>query len=237
MGTLFTPVRREATREKVCAAIRDAIVTGKLRIGQRLPEVQLTREFQVSRSVIREALQQLAYEGLVEQTINRGAQVIDLSPEQVDEILHLRVMLEAEAVRLARERMQPEDAALICRLAEDVEVARSDIERFVQSDLAFHRAIWQCSGNQTLQKHLTLLTAPVFSMGIIMRHSRVIADAAGGVAVRGADHLKLARAIVRGSLNEALDAVRNHITENWDRTRSAVEKLHHRGSRRGGRSR
>jgi len=72
METLFAPVHREATREKVCAAIRDAIVTGKLEIGQRLPELQLTRDFRVSRAVIREALQQLAYEGLVEQNINRA---------------------------------------------------------------------------------------------------------------------------------------------------------------------
>jgi len=64
--------------------------------------------------------------------------VIDLSPEQLDEILRLRVMLEGEAVRLARERMQPQDSALLFRLAEEVEVARSDIERYVQADLAFH---------------------------------------------------------------------------------------------------
>jgi DNA-binding GntR family transcriptional regulator len=232
MGTVFSPVRREATREKVCAAIREAIVTGRLRIGERLPELRLTREFRVSRAVIREALQQLAYEGLVEQNINRGAQVIDLTPEQLDEILHLRVLLEEEAVRLARERILPQDAARILQLAEDVEIARSEIEKYVQADLAFHRAIWQCSGNQTLQKHLTLLTAPVFSMGIIMRHSKVMYNAAGAVAVHGADHLQLARAIVKGSPNEAMTAVRNHIAENWLRTRSAVERLHQHAGRR-----
>jgi len=65
-------------------------------------------------------------------------------------------------------------------------------------------------------------------MGIIMRHSTVMPNASGGVAVHGADHLQLARAIVSGSSSEALAAVQNHITENWDRTRSAVEKLHRR---------
>lgn len=235
METVFSPVRREATREKVCAAIREAIVTGRLQIGERLPELRLTREFRVSRAVIREALQQLAHEGLVEQNINRGAQVIDLTPEQLDEILHLRVVLEEEAVRLARERMQPRDAALILQLAEAVEIARSDVEKYVQADLAFHRAIWQCSGNHTLQKHLTLLTAPVFSLGIIMRHSRVMTNAGGGVAVHGADHLQLARAIVKGCPEEALAAVRNHIAENWGRTRSAVETLRQR-TRRGARA-
>lgn len=237
MATLFAPVRREATREKVCAAIRDAIITGKLGIGQRLPEVQLTEEFQVSRAVIREALQQLAYEGLVEQTINRGAQVVDVSPEQLDEILQLRVILETAAVRLARERMQPADEALILKMAAEVEGARTEIEKFVQADLAFHRAIWECSGNQTLQKHLTLLSAPVFSLGIIMRHSRVMPNASGGMAVPGADHLQLARTIVHGTVEEAVAAITNHITENWDRTREAVVKLHQRSTRKRGKAR
>jgi DNA-binding GntR family transcriptional regulator len=236
MGTLFAPVRREATREKVCAAIRDAIITGKLDIGQRLPELQLTKEFRVSRAVIREALQQLAYEGLVDQTINRGAQVVDVTPEQLDEILQLRVILETSAVRMARKRMQTEDAATILRLADNVEGARTEIEKFVQADLAFHRGIWRCSGNQTLQKHLTLLTAPVFSLGIIMRHSRVIPNPSGGIAIPGADHLHLARAIVHGTLEEAVNAITNHITENWDRTRAAVEKLHQRASEKRGRA-
>lgn len=232
MGALFTPVRKEATREKVCEAIRDAIVTGKLAVGGRLPEVQLTREFEVSRAVIREALQQLAHEGFVQQTINRGAQVIDLTPQQLDEILSLRMVLECEAVRLARERMSEDDRALIRQLAEQVDAARTEMEAYVQADVAFHRAIWKCSGSETLQKHLNLLTAPVFSMGIIMRHSLVMPGAEGGVAMRGASHVQLAKAILDGSLEEAQTAVRNHISENWDRTRLAVATFH-QGKKRG----
>ena len=231
MRTLFQPVRREATREKVCAAIRDAIITGKLGVGQRLPEIQLTRDFQVSRAVVREALQQLAYEGLVEQTIHRGAQVIDLTAERVDEIVQLRTMLECEAVRLARGRMDPAERAVIECLAEEIEAARGDVETYVQADLAFHQAVWRGSGNQTLQKHLTLLTAPVFSMGIIIRHSSVMAGALESAAGPRSDHRQLAATILDGSLDQALAAVRQHIAENWDRTRTAVAQYHDRTGR------
>jgi len=224
MGALFTPVRKEATREKVCEAIRSAIITGKLPVGERLPELRLTREFEVSRAVIREALHQLAYEGFVQLNINRGAQVIDLTPQQVDEILSLRVVLESEAVQQARRRMTNEERRMLRKMAAQVDAARFDMETFIPADVAFHRAIWKCSANETLQRHLILLTAPMFSMGSIMRHSAMSADA--GKPVRGASHVRLAEAILDGADEEARQAVRNHIAENWDRTRTAVETFH-----------
>lgn len=225
MGALFTPVRKEATREKVCEAIRSAIITGKLPVGERLPELRLTREFDVSRAVIREALQQLAYEGFVQLNINRGAQVIDLTPQQVDEILSLRVVLESEAVHQARRRMTVEERTMIRNMAIALDDSRADMETFIPADVAFHRAVWKCSGNETLQRHLVLLTAPMFSMGSIMRHSAISADA--GKPVRGASHVRLVEAILDGTDDEARQAVRNHIAENWDRTRTAVETFHH----------
>ncbi|MBL8219464.1 MAG: GntR family transcriptional regulator [Bryobacterales bacterium] len=223
MEALFTPVRKEATREKVCEAIRSAIITGKLPVGERLPELRLTREFEVSRAVIREALQQLAYEGFVQLNINRGAQVIDLTPQQVDEILSLRVVLESEAVEQARRRMSNDQRRMLRKMAAQVDASRSDMESFIPADVAFHRAIWKCSGNETLQRHLILLTAPMFSMGSIMRHS---AMSAAAKPVRGASHVRLAEAILDGTVEEARHAVRHHIAENWDRTRTAVETFH-----------
>jgi DNA-binding GntR family transcriptional regulator len=234
-GTLFVPVRREATRDKVCAAIREAIFSGRLSIGQRLPEAQLTRDFQVSRGVVREAIQQLAYEGLVEQTINCGAKVVDLSAEQVGEILHVRAVLESETVRLARGRMRPEDAVRLRELAREVETSRQDVQTFVRRDFAFHEAIWTLSGNQTLVRQLVLLTAPVFSMGTIARHSRLLGR--GPVPVAGSDHRRLARAITDGNDAEAEAAIREHIAHNWNRTRSAIEQLHQPVAARGSRAR
>src|SRR5262245_62026610 len=82
---IMGPVQRESTRERVCTALRDAIYSGKLKLGQRLTELELTRELQVSRPVVREALQQLAHEGMIQLNSYRGAQVIDLTTEQIDE--------------------------------------------------------------------------------------------------------------------------------------------------------
>jgi DNA-binding GntR family transcriptional regulator len=228
---IMGPVQRESTRERVCTALRDAIYSGKLKLGQRLTELELTRELQVSRPVVREALQQLAHEGMIQLNSYRGAQVIDLTTEQIDEIVHLRLLLEAEAVRLAKARMSTGDKAELRKSAAQVEAARGRIEEFVPLDLAFHRTLWRLSSNETLYRHLVLMTAPIFAMGIVTRNSRLLAGDASTRRVPG-DHRTLANVICEGSEADAVEAIRNHIRENWSRTREAVGKLHSSGARR-----
>ena len=184
----FKPVHRESTREKVHAAIREAILDGRLRLGQRLTEISLAKQFGVSRAVIREALQQLAHDGLVEQNAYRGSQVVSLSLEQADEILGTRLVLEAEAIRLAIRAMTPATHRYLQDLA-----ARMDNNLNVTSelDLAFHEKIWDLSGNATLRKILLQITAPLFAMGAIMRHGRRGAEAEKRAAFRRSSHASI----------------------------------------------
>lgn len=222
-GTL-EPVQRESTREKACAAVREAIYSGRLKLGQRLTELDLTRQLAISRPIVREALQQLAYEGLIQLNSYRGAQVIDLSPEQIDEIVHLRLLLEADAVRLARSRMTEADKRALCDAARQVEAARGEFEFYVPLDIAFHRRLWKLSGNGTLVRHLVLMTAPMFAMGIVTRNSRLLAGDATTRRVP-ASHITLAELICSGGEAEAVAAIQSHIRENWARVREAVSKL------------
>jgi DNA-binding GntR family transcriptional regulator len=221
----FTPVRREATRDKVSAALRDAILSGRLSVGQRLPEIELTRQFQVSRAAIRESLQQLAHEGLVVLNSHRGAQVVDLSPEEIDEVISVRLLLEPEAVRSARKRMTDDEREQLLAAGRKVEAARQAPQEFVRYDRAFHELLWSFSQNATLHRHLTLLLSPLFSMGTILRRVGAIAEDGATVRVPG-DHEELARLITEGQEAEALAAIREHITENWSRTKAAVDQLH-----------
>jgi DNA-binding GntR family transcriptional regulator len=221
----FEPVRRESTRELLCTAIRDAIFTGALKVGERLPELKLTAQFKVSRAVVREALQQLSHEGLIDLSAHRGAQVVDLTAEQIDETVSLRTILEPEAVRLAKSRLTAEGAALLRESAQRLEAARHDIRTFVQLDFAFHETIWNLSGNGILYRHLVLLTRPVFTLGIIMRMRRALTEAGTTLSSPG-NHVWLAEKICSGSEEEATAAARQHITENCNRTRAAVDNLH-----------
>ncbi|MGH9839722.1 MAG: GntR family transcriptional regulator [Blastocatellia bacterium] len=93
---IFSHVKQESTRDKVYQAIKDAILAGRLELGERITEPILASEFYVSRAVIRESLQRLAHEGLVEQNSYKGTRVVQLSPEQIDEHLSARLLLETE---------------------------------------------------------------------------------------------------------------------------------------------
>jgi DNA-binding GntR family transcriptional regulator len=220
----FAPVHRESSREIVSASIREAILDGTLPVGQRLREVHLAQQFEVSRPVVREALQALSYEGLVEISSFKGASVVDLTAQQVDEMLGLRLMLEPEAVRLAKPRLKDRDNAHLHSLARAMTDGQATAQSTVQLDLELHETIWRLSGNATLAKHLILLTRPLFAFGVILRHSRLVSDT--GQAYRIGDHIELVGRICDGSVREAVEAMQSHIRENWGRTRAAVERLH-----------
>lgn len=226
MSPSFAPVVRESSREIVSTSIREAILDGTLQVGQRLREVQLAQQFQVSRPVIREALQQLSYEGLVELNSFRGAQVIDLTPQQVDEMLGLRLMLEQEAVRLAKPRLQEADKRRLRELAEAMRSRSGSSRPVVQLDLELHETLWRLSGNETLAKHLKLLTRPLFAFGVIIRDAQARSPRTESVRYGIGDHVHLVDQICDGTVEEAVQAIQNHLRENWDRTKAAVAQMH-----------
>jgi len=232
MQELFGEVKQESTRTKVYMAVRDAIISGRLRTGQKLTEVGLATTFKVSRSIIREALRELVRDGLVEQNAYKSTTVVRLTPEQVDEVLAVRLVLEIEAVRLVHARLTDADRGELRQLAAQVESTRGDEQRRVALDLALHDRLWQLSGNHTLQTLLRQITAPLFAMGVIMRSSPAVRTLSGDL-VSPADHRLLIEAICDGSCDRAVEALREHITHNWQRVKEhlatfeKVEEISH----------
>jgi DNA-binding GntR family transcriptional regulator len=220
MATTFAPVKRESTREKVYGALREAILSGKLKTGQRLVEIPLAKELGVSRAVLREALQQLGHEGLVDQNGYKGTRVVRLTPEQVDEIVGARLLLEIEAVRLAHSRLTAQDKRELRSLAREM-AAETDFAGFSQLDLALHQRIWRASGNGTIARLLLQVSAPLFAMSLLMRsaenRTRTRKDQKRG------DHTPLVEAICAGTQEEAVEAMRFHLTENWTAIRARLE--------------
>lgn len=208
----FALVRKESTREKVYAALRAAILNGQLKTGQRLVEIPLAAQFGVSRAVLREALQQLAHEGLVEQNSYKGTHVVRLTPGQIDEIVTVRLALECEAVRLAHGRLTDKDRKDLRRMAQLMARER-DAVVFARLDLELHQRIWHASGNQTMAKVLGQVATPLFAMSLLMRTSEQ--RRRSGPQLRRGDHTPLVEAICNGSTKEAVGAMRFHLTENW----------------------
>lgn len=154
-GTLgFRPVQALGLTQEATRQLYEAIVEGRLQLGQRLSEAALSREMGISRGPIREAQRRLEQQGLLTFSPRRGFFVRELTPEQVDDVFGVRIVLETHAVRLAA--ACADDAGLARLAAWRDEMIALDRRRnltpseFVEQDLALHRLIVELSGSETL---------------------------------------------------------------------------------------
>ena len=153
---VFDKAVSRTLRTEVVSMIRDAIVTGKLKPGERLKESALARQMSVSRSPIREALRQLEQEGLIVSIPNQGSFVKVFDENDVREIFTLRATLEDLACEIILEqgKLQPADlehlAVLIERQKEAIEAR--DFDRLTTLDMEFHEYICRKSDFKRLLK-------------------------------------------------------------------------------------
>jgi DNA-binding GntR family transcriptional regulator len=144
--------------------LREAIVTGKWRPGDRLNESQIAREFGISRIPVREALLQLQEHGLVMNHERRGMFVTRLDESEVQRINSVRLVLEAEALKLCRAKITREEAAQLTHLVEMMEAWTEGTEMDAAVlDLSFHRTLWAATGNPYLTRTLDSLTTVLFA--------------------------------------------------------------------------
>jgi DNA-binding GntR family transcriptional regulator len=129
---ISTTVRAQAANE-----LRDRILTGRLRPGDRLDLDQLTAEFGISRTPLREALLELSYEGLVAITPRSGMAVVGITPEDAVDNFAILAALAGKGAEMATERMGATELAELTRLADDID--RSD--DMVGANRRFHRAV------------------------------------------------------------------------------------------------
>src|SRR5215472_4086070 len=118
-------IHRVSVADQVAGILRQRILDGELRPGTPLPEIPLASSLGVSRNTMREAVRILALEGLLKRNIHRGVVVSQLSLKDVQEIYHLRRMLEIPAVLAAKQR-RPE-------ILDDLKKSVDEYERAVRA--------------------------------------------------------------------------------------------------------
>lgn len=146
------PTKRRTTRDLVVSYIRDGILHGELKPMQRLNVHEVASVLGISQTPVREALQQLAAEGLVRLHAFRGARVSELSAEEYEEIFLMRVGLESLAARVGAELIDGTGVGeMRSRLAEmSIAADHGDVDEFINADRAFHRAHYMASGRERL---------------------------------------------------------------------------------------
>ncbi len=151
-------------RDVVFENLREAIVEGKLKPGQRLMEVQLAEQLGVSRTPVREAIRKLELEGLVVMLPRKGAYVADMSLKDIIDVLEIRASLEGLAASLAAERISDEDIKKLESIVDEFKdsVNESDVEYLLKKDVEFHECIFEAANNKKLHQVINSLWEQVY---------------------------------------------------------------------------
>lgn len=136
--------------------LRDMILDGTLSPGERLNEVQLSQALGISRGPLREAIQRLASEGLVEAVTHRGVYVRSFSAHELSDLYELRIALETHAVRLAARQAPGERIDELSRLLDENESSMgTDAVGAYPTDPDFHARLARLAANSPLVAALT----------------------------------------------------------------------------------
>jgi DNA-binding GntR family transcriptional regulator len=203
--------------DRVERALRQRILHGEVRPGERLNEVEIAGDFGVSRGPIREALQRLACDGLVELQAHRGAFVRRLGPAEVRDLFEVRLALETTVARLAAQR------ATDAQLADLDALVRAGADPIGPADVRFqgardlHARLAEATGNPALVVHLTLVNQEL----------RLLRTRSGEVPARAehavAEHAEIVAAVRAGDADGAAAAMDAHLRSALTHVLSAME--------------
>lgn len=152
----------ESTAGMIARVVREAIAAGDLAPGQQLGEVELARTLGVSRGPLREGLQRLAQEGLVDAFPHRGLFVVEMTAERAKDTYLARQAVERAAAELIHAEGHADETgtgllSVVDRMAQAA--SRGDSDAVTEADLCFHELLVQRCGSPRLQwMHRTVLT-------------------------------------------------------------------------------
>lgn len=144
-------------RLRVFNSLENDILSGKYSEGDSLNEIKLSQQLGVSRTPVREALMQLELEGLVKNIPNKGALVIGVSEQDIEDIFAIRIRIEGLASRLCAENIGAEELKALEKIVELQEfyLMKSDNEQLGRLDSDFHKLIYTSSGSRPLRSMLS----------------------------------------------------------------------------------
>lgn len=154
------PTHRQL-RNLVADQLRTAILEGRYKPGEWLRQERLAQELNVSQMPVREALKELAAEGLIEHVPYRGVRVIEFSAEDIEDLYTHRAFLEGRAAACAAHAIRPEEVAELKRLQNEMEqnLAPEHVTRYRELNRRFHQLIYNASRREYLIRTLSQMWA------------------------------------------------------------------------------
>ena len=194
-------------RDVVFNTLREAILKGELKPGERLMELQLAAKLGVSRTPIREAIRMLEQEGLAVTIPRKGAEVAKMTEKDMEDVLQIRDALDELAASIACEQMTKEQLDTLTETMHEFEESTKskDLKKIAAADVQFHDIIYQATGNPKLVNMLNNLREQMYRYRVeyLKRedaHETLLAE-----------HDRIIETIEKRNKEEAMRAVSRHI--------------------------
>ena len=194
-------------RDVVFNTLREAILKGDLKPGERLMELQLAAQLGVSRTPIREAIRMLEQEGLAVTVPRKGAEVAKMTLKGMEDVLEIREALDILACQLACERITEEQLVLLKekKKAFEKSLKTGNVKEIAETDVAFHDVIYDATGNQKLVKMLNNLREQIYRYRVEYlkreeNYPKLIKE-----------HNEIYTSLANRSKKDATDSIREHV--------------------------
>ncbi|MFE0136351.1 GntR family transcriptional regulator [Streptomyces sp. NPDC059037] len=198
---------RERLRDQVAHALRAALISGELRPGQVYSAPTLAEDFGISATPVREAMLDLAREGLVEPVRNKGFRVTEVNERDLDQYTEIRALIEVPMIGRITRSAAREDLEALRPVAEEiVRAARGhDLIGYLDADRQFHLSLLALSGNDRL----------VETVGDLRKRSRLYGlstlDERGELIPSAEEHLELLDLMLAGQAKAAEKCMSKHL--------------------------
>lgn len=203
-------IQSVSKRDQIVASFKEAIMSGLIQPGEPIVESKVAQQLGAGIPLVREALIELEYQGYVQKVPYKGTTVTKLAHRDVEKIFRLRREMESLAIEWARENVTPAEIehlrGITAKMKEGAQA--HDLDQFYQNDLAFHRKLWEMSGNEYLVECLERIVVPLFAFFLMKdrrpRESYLVSVAQHEKIVESLPHLSGAelRVLMRDSISD-----------------------------------
>lgn len=221
MQRRFQSAGSASLREKVYDSMYMDIITGKIPGGERLVESALATRMDVSRTPVREALQQLASEGYLHHIPRAGYVVEDMSDEDIEDLFATREEIEKVVVSKAAGKILPVEMQRLRGNLDrtDEVIQRGETDRMIDLDTEFHHILYRATRSRTLFQISQGLSDRTLKFRIACIHRADVARRARE------GHWRIYRALESGSKDRVRQAVRFHLEETREDIIRSLKKI------------
>jgi len=193
--------------DEIVDIIRDRILKGEYKIGEKIKENQIATELKVSRTPIREAFKQLENEGLIDYIPNRGCFAKGFTRQDIEDIYAVRKALEILAVEWAVSRITPEQLKDLQEQSDLMEfyTARKDSKKVLEINTDFHDVIYHATGSRFMAQILRSYKEYIEQTRKVLFYDK------DDLEEIFEEHRNILQAMVSGDVEEAKDAMARHL--------------------------